>query len=258
MIQFLVVVSSFRLLAGNPPVNLGSGDPSLHIIYHATNLYIIYLNEPWVPEDVRSGGYWINADQIGYSKRQIILRSAELPSDNDPSMYDNSGVVNDPMVLYPFDEDTAFTCPFGSIGWSSFNTFWPHPNQVFSTNKDCILVSEDVYALARSRYGLTTNQLFLGRIGTNIFYWETGNPRKVYYDSVEQPQAVNYFTLPTRVRDLYGVTRALLPHKDIGIWASRKHTWLWMIYQIMPTTAGYEDVVFEFALKDAKKVKGAK
>ncbi len=250
MIQFLVVASSYRLLAGESLLlNLGSGDPSLHVIYDTNNQYVIYLNDRWTVEkvDMQSGGYSIDSERRFSPKRQIILSSG-------------NEWKSDPEVLFPFDEQTAFACPYGGEFTSDMKTYnyWPRKTQVFSTNADSILVSEDVYALARSRYGLATNQLFLGKIGTNIFYWETRDPRKVYFHTVEHAKATNYFTLPRRVNDLYGVTKALLPSKEVGIWTSRKHTWMWMLYQIMPTTAGYEDVVFEFSLKEAKDTKGAK
>lgn len=258
---FFVFAASFSLYAGDSlPLNLGSGDPSLHIIYDATNQYIIYLNEPWTVEkgDMHNGGYSIDVERRSSRIRQIISCCGNV--------WERGW---DPEELYPFDGQTAFTCPYGGEFTSDMKiyNYWPRKTQVFSFPeppypispiKDNIMVSENVYALARARYGLTTNQLFLGKIGTNIFYWETQNPRKVYYHAVEQAQATYYFTLPRRVNDLYGVTKALLPKRDIGIWVSRKHTWWWMISQIMPTTTGYEDVVFEFSLTEARKAEGNK
>ena len=243
-----VVTASFPLFAGDAlPLNIGNGDPTLHIIYNSANQYVVYFNKPWVPEDIHSGGYAIDTEQRGYPKRQILLRST------------GSTLEGDPEVLYPFEEQMAFTCPHGGSGWSSDGktySYWPRKTQVFSTNEDDILVSKDVYALARSRYGLTTNQLFLGKVGTNIFYWETRDSTKVYYRTAEEKQAARYFKLPKSVLDLYGATKPVLTNKDVGIWVCRKHTRAWVLFQLMPTTAGYEDAVFELSFKNAKQVKG--
>jgi hypothetical protein len=48
IIQVFVATVSFPTFAGdNRPLNLGSGEPGLHIIYNTTNQYVIYLDEPW-------------------------------------------------------------------------------------------------------------------------------------------------------------------------------------------------------------------
>ncbi len=245
---FFVLTVSFPLFAGEDlPPGLGSGDPTLHIIYKTKNQYVIYLNEPWVVKDIdmHSGGYAIDPVQRGYTKRQIILRSTESPLEGDPA------------VLYPFDEQMAFTCPYGGSGWNSDGktyNYWPRKTQVFSTNGDDILISEDVYALARSRYGLATNQLFLGKIGTNIFYWETRDPTKVYYHTAEGNQAANYFKIQKGVIDIMGITKAVSKNKDVGIWVGRKSPH-WAIYRLLYFIAPYEDAVFEESFKDAKQVK---
>ena len=85
---------------------------------------------------------------------------------------------------------TVFTCendPNNIIGL-------PRETRVFSTNG---LLSHDVDTLARAKYGLGTNQWFLGKIGTNIFYTETGRPNVVwYFRTAREKFAVNYFKLP--------------------------------------------------------------
>jgi len=55
IILFLVVASSFRLLAGD---NLGSGQPGLKIMYKGTNQFVIYLDEPWTVGVGLMGGYY--------------------------------------------------------------------------------------------------------------------------------------------------------------------------------------------------------
>jgi hypothetical protein len=65
IISFLlfVVAANFPVFAGDArPLNLGSGEPGLHIIYNATNdyptnQYVIFLDEPWTVGDGLIGGY---------------------------------------------------------------------------------------------------------------------------------------------------------------------------------------------------------
>jgi hypothetical protein len=154
------------------------------------------------------------------------------------------------LELYAFDENAAFTCEGGS--WSAdFKTwnYWPRKTQVFSTNADSILLSDDVYALAWSRYALTTNQLFLGKIGMNIFYWETRDSTTVYYHSAEKVRATNYFKLPKGIIDIDGVTRAVKANKDVGFYPLRKSSGL---FHYSP----YQHVFIEVSFKNAKQVKG--
>ena len=150
------------------PLNIGSAEPGLHIIYKSKGQSAIYLDEPDTIGSFLVGGY----DE---RKIQVVL-------DRNYGLQDkirNCKWGDSPQQLYPFDDQTAFTCEdgpdFDAAGQVSRNT------QVFSTITEDLLISDDVYGLARSRYGLTTNQLFLGKIGTNIFYWETRNPHAVYY-----------------------------------------------------------------------------
>ena len=241
IISFLlfVLTASFPLFAEDAlPLNLGSGQPGLRIIYNATNQYIIYIDE-FLDESWEVGDDWLH----NYPKRQI-----QVLTERNFGFW--TGYVQD---LYPFDEQTAFTCG-AAPGWSSdYKTFnyWPRYTRVFSTsvtNVDSIMVSKDVYALARSRYGLTTNQLFLGKIGTNIFYWETRVPTKVYYRTTEEKQAMNYFNLPKGVVDVDGVTKALSTNMDVGFFATRKSGWL--------DVAPYHFTFIEVSFKNAKHLKG--
>jgi hypothetical protein len=140
----------------------------------------------------------------------------------------------------------------GGAGWSPDGkiwNYWPRKTRVFSTNAESIWVSDNVYALACSRYGLTTNQLYLGKIGTNIYYWETRNPAKVYYRGVVHAGATNYLELPKRVVDLLGVTKAIHKGKDIGF----------MAFEQSPGFFHYSPYTYdliEVSFKDSKRESG--
>ena len=126
---------------------------------------------------------------------------------------------------------------------------WPGKTQVFSINGDEVVVSNDVYALARARYGLNTNQLFLGKIGTNIFYWETQDLMKVYYRSAAGESATNYFEFPKGILDFEGVTRGIKERENIGFAVLRKSKGF---FHYSPNEFAFIEVSF----KDAKPVKG--
>jgi hypothetical protein len=247
IISFLlfVLTASFPLFAGDGlQHNLGSGEPGLHIIYNATNdyptnQYVIFLDESWTV-----GGGLIG----GYDKRNI-----QVLTDRNFGLKEmirsRTWGQGDVLELYAFDENTAFTCEGGS--WSTdFKTwnYWPRKTQVFSTNVDSVLISDDVYTLARARYGLTTNQLFLGKIGINIYYWETRDPTTVYFHTTKEARATNYFKLPKSIVDIDGVTKAVNTNTDVGFYTFSKSTG-WFHYS--PYTGAFIEVSFN----NAKQVK---
>ena len=223
------------------PGNLGSGDPGLHVIYNTTNQYVIYLNDHWEVGNVHSGAYAVDLSQGNYPRRHILLKAVQ-------DIYGG-----EPEELYPFDEETAFTCN-GGAGWSPDGKtyhYWPRKTQVFSTNENAILISTDVYRLAHARYGLKTNELFLGKIGTNIFYWKPPDTMKVFYRDTNESGAIKFFKLPKHIRDIFGITSALISKKDVAICVSRRTSGLVVV------SSPYEDAVFEFSFRDAKPVKGS-
>jgi hypothetical protein len=212
------------LSAFGPSVNLGSGEPGLKIIYKASNQFVIFLDEPWTVGEGLIGGYYqrdieVVAEQNYGLKEKLLSRTWH----------------DFPKQLYAFDEQTAFTCD-GGAGWSSDGkiwNYWPRTTKVFAISSNGISVSDDLYAGARARYGLTTNQLFLGRIGTNIYYWETQNPRRIYFRSVGGENASNYFPLPKAVIDIFGVTKGVTKmHKDLAFVVFRKSAGFFSLFTI--------------------------
>jgi hypothetical protein len=222
------------------PHILGGGEPGLKIVYQTTNQLAIYLDEPWT--------VGANGLMGGYDERHI-----------DVLMDHNYGLKekirtrtwgDNSEQLYPFDENTAFTCEGGS--WApDYKTwkYWPRRNQVFSLNGDGIVVSNDIYAMARSHYGLTSNQLFLGKIRTNVYYWETQDPRKVFYRNSTGDKARNYFKLPKGTIDVFGVTKGVKEKENIGITTFEESRGF---FHYAPYEIGFIEVSF----KAAKTVKG--
>jgi hypothetical protein len=240
----LVLTASFPLFAGDAiPLNLGSGQPGLCIIYNSTNEYVIYIDEA-LEKSWKPGDDWC----VDYRDGPIRVL-AERNFGPEKLSPNRLGVWNT-ADLFPFDEQTVFTCE-GFFGTT--NRFFGRETHVFSTNADCILVSEDVYALARARYGLATNEWFLGKIGTNIYYWETRKPTIVYYRTAEEKQTANYFKLPKADDEIFGVKKALSTNKDVGFFVDRKLGW----FEIMKNfgTASGQPAFIEFSFKNAKQLK---
>jgi hypothetical protein len=244
IILLFVLAASFRLLAGDTPLlNLGGGEPGLCIIYNSANEYVIFIDEAaeksWKP------GNYLDVDYRNGQMKVLAARNFG-PEKLSP---DRTGVWNTEH-LFPFDEQTVFTS-FGDP--RNRKGYAPRETQAFSTNVDSILISRDVDALARARYGLTTNQWFLGKIGTNIYYWETRKPSIVYYRNTEEKQAAKYFKLPNGEYQIDGVTKAMSPNKDVGMFGARTLSW----YELHMNSSA-QAVFVEFSFKDAKYVKSTK
>ena len=251
MAHFLMVVASFRLFAGEDrPPGLGSGGPGLRIIWNATNQYIVF-NDLTYLQSFREKADWLPP------KRQIqVLIERNFDVQALTEWHRRFGTfIGDEEDPYPFDEETAFTCFEASKSGSNSDTNgWPRTTRVYSINNsngEIVLAPRDVYALARSRYGLTTNQLFLGKIGTNIFYFEKHDVRKVYYRTTTESQARHYFKLPRNVVDLDGVTRAAEnTNKDVAVCVTVPLGWFdWF------DPAAFHVRDCEFSFREAKKVR---
>lgn len=243
-IPLLVLASSFQLQAGDSPsFNLGSGEPALGIIYNSPNEYAIFIVEgakqSWKPGD------YLDVDFRNGPLKILVARNfgpEKLSPDRSP--------LENTENLYPFDKETVFTS-FGDP--QNRKGFVPRETKVFSTNTADILISRDVDALARDRYGLTTNQWFLGKVGLNIYYSETGKPNIVFYRAAEEKQTAKYFKLPKADNLIFGVTKAMSPNKDIGIFAVRTLSW----YELH-MNSNAQAMFIELSFKDAKQVKSTK
>lgn len=225
---------------GALPAGLGDGRPGLCIIYEATNEYVVFVDDAFA-QSWKTGkpNDCLPVCRLGHVK---VLAEC----DQEPKALNIAGLWNGHAFdLFPFDEQTVFTCD-GFIGAS-----WaPRESMVFSTNANSILISTNVYAMSRRRYGLTTNQWFLGKIGPNIFYFETGKPRLIYFRTPEGKQRVNYFKLPRADSEVYGIKRAVTPGKDIGVFVDRDLSWLERLGNL--GTAMAQPSFVEFSFREAK------
>jgi hypothetical protein len=249
IIQLFIFTASSQVFAGAAiSLNLGSGDPGLRVIFNGTNQYVIYIDENF-KEFQKAGDDWLD----DYPKGPVQVLADRNFGFKEMLLSSNKW-NGDPVDLYPFDEETAFASD-GDLVWRGEGkkySFWPSKTQVFSTNADGIfLMSEDAYALARSRYSLATNEVFLGKIGPNIFYWETRDATRVYFRTSEA-KSVSYFKLPKAVDQLFGVKLALSTNMDVGFCTvMRSSRWLGVF-----TVAPFHPAFVEVSFKDAKLLKG--
>lgn len=242
IVPLLVLVSSFQFQAGGSPIfTLGGGEPSLGIIYESTNEYVIFIDEgakkAWKPGD------YLDVDFRNGPLKIVAARNfgpEKLSRDRSPLWNTEN--------LFPFDEETVFT---SSGDPQSRKGFVPRETKVFSTNAERVLISRDVDLLARVRYGLTTNQWFIGNLGTNVFYLETGKPNIVFYRNAEGKAAPRHFKLPKADEMILGVTKAMSPDKDVGIFAIRESSWY--LFSLNPSEAVFIELSFDEA-KDEKTV----
>ena len=171
-----------------------------------------------------------------------------LTTDSNGGFQSRTESIGDILQLYPFDEHSAFTCE-PKVKESSDGKYVSLPDvmQLFSMNGSNIVVSDAVYGSARARYGLATNQLFLGSFEMNVFYWVTNDPLKVYFRAPEEGAGVGCFLLPKGIIDIYGGAMAAHTGKDVGFMVLRRTPG---IFTLSPNEFDF----LEFSFKDAKRV----
>jgi hypothetical protein len=236
IILLFLLAATLRNYAGDGgvlPPNLGDGEPRLFIAYNLPNEWVVFVDESlkkeWKPKDE----WW----PLYRDKPIKILAGHNLEYADEYADYLET------HDLFPFDEQTVFACDGDpNIGG------WPRESRVFSTNG---LVSRDVDSLARARYGLGTNQWFVGKIGTNIFYTETGKRNVIYFRTTREKFAVNYFKLPGGGDIIWGVKRAIDANKDVGFCIDRKLGWFecWKYFPVAPEAL---PSFAEFSLRNAR------
>lgn len=107
VLLYLGATSLTLFSANSLPLNIGCGEPGLHIIYVSKNRSVIYLDEP---DTV--GSWFVGGDD----KRKI-----QVVFDRNYGLQDKlrtgrwGGPGEDPQQLYPFDEQTAFTCEVAPV-----------------------------------------------------------------------------------------------------------------------------------------------
>jgi hypothetical protein len=220
--------------------DLGSGDPSLHIIFHSANEYVVYADKHYMAYLPKTPGYdvppgdWRKGIEI-FVDRNFRLRE-KLGTD-----FWREGE----QQLYAFGEQTAFACNGTALASTPRRRFVHRSTQIFSIQNGKMVVSEDVDSLARARYGLTTNQIFLGRVATNIYFWIPPDGRRVYFRDEGARTSGDYFLLPKGVEDVFGATRAASTNRAVAFWGLKKQ-------RALQSPVDY--FFIEASVEDAKRV----
>jgi hypothetical protein len=227
------------------PASIGDGEPGLGIIYWSTVAYAIFVDESF-EKTWKPGDQW----NVNYNPGRAKILASRNFDVRDWALFQSQMSYED---LFPFDEQTVFTSEGDP---QSRKEFAPRETWVYSSSQDGRLsvVSHNVDALARARYGLATNQWFLGKIGTNIFYWETGKPKKIYFRTTEEKQTLNYFNLPRTDDMILGVKKAISTNNDIGFCVDHTLSWSDPRFSPFGPLSALPEFI-EVSFKDAKHLK---
>lgn len=246
LLAVLLSVLSPAIASDVAPFKLGGGYPSLHIIYDSTNRYVVYLDNEYLGYLDKQAASGEDTNNLAPAFQVALERNYSLKKN-----FRDDSLLPDIKQLFPFDDQTAFTCQ-GMVGLKPASDYEPRTSQVLSISDNGIVMSSDVDALARARYGLATNQMFLGKIGMNIYYFEPSALRRVYFRAVGARNGTYYFELPRGVTQVFGATRAASANKDVGFWGVRKTR----IHFLPPSPV--DGFFLEMSFKDAKEPKRAR
>lgn len=184
--------------------SIGSGDPGLKVVSGPSGSFAIFKDEPQTFGIGLIGG-WKNRNI------QLVI---------DQGYHFDKAFPGDPMQLFPFSEDSAFSCTGGS--WAPDFKRWDYSRRKYYGYQliDCrINIITDVQQEATVKYGLGSGDIFLGFINGTVFYWRNFDPSKIYWRT-KDPTKTYYQALPTWVIDLYGAAHGI--KKDIALLAFGK------------------------------------
>lgn len=226
--------------------NIGSGSPGLRVITRARNpnaigIYRILPETPFGGGPI-SGGATNETIQVivdhgyGFQKTDMLTIGTLLP-------------------LYPFASNSAFTDEAGIEWFSQSSNDWATSSSCavgYTLTNGSLSVFTNVQQVARAKYHLNNDEIFLGFIDNRVFFCKNLlKPAKVFWRE-QGSQKEYYYRLPKSVVNIYGVTKALQHDKDVGFVAFR-HVWRWPWDSLF--LAPYEDDFVEMSLSSGKLVR---
>jgi hypothetical protein len=241
-VGFLSALLILTVGAVEPP-NIGSGNPGLKVITRSgnPNSIVIYHELPETPFG-GSIGVWMTNENI-----QVIVdhgyrfQKAEMLSLT-------SGA---PLELYPFATHSAFTDDIGAMSIMKPPVWLSEPPEVgYRLIGDDLTTFTNVQEQAQMKYHLHSNEFFLGFVDGKVFFIKD-NPVNVFWREPGS-QKEYYYHLPRAVIDIFGVTKALDPDKDIGFVVFRHvRRWPWDSLFLAP----YEQGFIQISLSKGKLVR---
>jgi hypothetical protein len=225
--------------------NIGSGSPGLRVITRVGNsnkigIYRILPETPFgagIGSGATNGTIQVIVDQgYNFQKAERLTVGTLLP-------------------LYPFASNSAFTDEVG-IEW-----FWPSSNDWaisssravgYALTDGSLTVFTNVQQVARAKYHLNSDEIFLGLIDDRVFFCKNLlRPAKIFWRE-QGSQEVYCYHLPGSVVNIFGVTRALRRDKDVGFVILRK---VWRMFPNNLFLAPYEDAFIEISFSNGKSVR---
>jgi len=189
--------------AGDVP-NIGSGDPGLKVATRSPDAIVIYRDEASTVGIGLLGG----------------MRQRDIRVLVDQNYHFSKSTMAIPEQLYPFGTDAAFTTSGG--GWSSDFKHYDYSKKsstLYRVVGGQVRSEGNALEAARVAYGLDAKDIFLGLVGSRIFYWRTDDPSRLVWRSIGD-RVEHVIGLSRGVIDLLGVTRGI--EKDIGLVVFRK------------------------------------
>jgi hypothetical protein len=234
--------------------NIGSGNPGLKVMTIPSGVsYAIWMacresgpNVPIViyheaPENF--GGF--TSPQITNETIQVIVdRGFHLKRE---TLYTCGSI---PIQLFPFAANSAFTDDGGATEIMKPPVWLSGPPEAgFTLINSNLMIFTNVQQEAQMKYHLHSDEIFLGFIDGRVFFCKN-NPQKVFWRE-QGSQKEYYYHLPRAVIDIYGVTKALQPDKDVGFVVCRK---TWHVFPTNLFLAPVEDGFIEISFTNGKLV----
>jgi hypothetical protein len=241
---FIIVFFSFFSSAGD--VNAGSfsdigcGNPGLKVIakQRDPSAIVIYHELPETPFGGFAGVFMTNENiQV------IVDHGFGFHKDMD------SFTAGVPLELYPFGPNSAFTDEIGATEIMTPPVWLSGPPEVgYRLINNALTIFTNVQQEAQMQYHLHKDEIFLGFVEGKVFFCKN-KPVKVFWREPGS-QKEYYYDLPKAVIDIFGVTKAISPGKDIGFVVIRKKPYFSSIW--LPPK---EDVFIEISLSSGKLVR---
>jgi hypothetical protein len=240
----------YTKVSADDSYDIGSGNPGLKVIARSSdpNAVVIYHELPETPFGGFVGVFMTNENIHVIVDRGYGFQKADMLSLT-------AGV---PLELYPFGSNSAFTDEIGAMEIMKPPVWLQGPPGIgYMLISNNLTIFTNVQQLARAKYHLNNDEIFLGFLDNKIFFCKNGSgPTKVFWREQGSPGEY-YYRMPKAVRDVFGVTKAFAPDKDVGFVVLRPTQLVWPPWDnwFLPP---YHDDFIEISLLKGKLVQNTK
>jgi hypothetical protein len=241
-VGFLSALLILTVSAVEPP-NIGSGSPGLKVVTRPgnSNAIVIYHESPESPIGGPIGAWATN-----YNFQVIVDHGYGFLKQKT-----NSLTIGGPLELYPFATNSAFTDDVGAMRIMKPPVWLQGPPEVgYRFIGSDLTIFTNVQQQAQMKYHLHSNEFFLGFVDGKLFFFKN-NPVKVFWREPGSRKVYCYH-LSRAVIDIFGVTKAIDPNKDVGFVVFR-HVWRWPWQSLF--LGPYEQDFIQISLSKGKLVR---